>query len=48
MLALLKHDEPEAQLRTGLERQLNEFLEAGWSESPFVTEMYLDITFARI
>lgn len=30
VLALLKHDEPEPKLRAGLERQLNEFLEAGW------------------
>lgn len=31
VLALLKHDEPESQLRTGLEKQLAEFLEAGLS-----------------
>ncbi|KAF8302590.1 hypothetical protein DL93DRAFT_2160767 [Clavulina sp. PMI_390] len=38
VLALLKHNEPEAQLRTGIEKQLSEFLEA--EASPFVEKLF--------
>lgn len=31
VLALLRHDEPESQLREGVQKQLSDFLESGTS-----------------
>lgn len=45
MLALLKHDEPEAQLRSGLERQLTEFLESGTYFATVCLDVVIDIMF---